>query len=752
MTVKVYDGKKTVTLTGNEGWTIHGQEPNGQSADKLYSLVSWMYRCVALRGNSVAAMPFVVKRGQDEVYEFDGMTPQDAPPREIPWLANLPTMLGKVEVATTLGGRAYFERRKNVLGTRDLSFDWMLPWSIEPIYNGIPNQFGVEYAREKTFGELLGFWRHFLNLSPASIRFEVEEVIHFWPPDYATEIGPSLNYPAKAVMANAGVIANMDVFLQGYFERGMIKATLLKYKDQISPEEAKRVKEWWKRIFTGISNAFAAEVVRGDFDVMNIGEGIKDLRDNALNNDEKKDIAIGMGIPLSKVDSTASTDANREADDRQYYEDTVIPEINWIYNVINQQILNPMGYSIIAKPQSLRVMQTDENQRSQAFANYVGNGVSIEAAIGMLGIHIPDDVEMENQTSVLQREQISRELGVSEEAALQQANQDAGGNIDKILLNGVQITAALQIVEKYAEGLFPRENAIQMYNAFLGIDPSIGQRLIPATVPQLEPPPGIQGQQNPQDEMRSLDFIALLDKRDEVERFKRWLGKRDDFNVNDYKTDLLTEHEKVHLAIKHIQQTQDQTAYKAVQDDVDVYREEIASLVLSLRNGEIKEETAVRDMQALIQGRLTASFRQGAGIADGDVLTPDETARLNEVLSPNLQLVPRFINDAIAANEKGVLLDQIKDTVIGIGSRIDMWGNALRESLNIGRIWNRNKEMELEWRIGATEQHCTDCLSQHGKVRKVSEWQQLAGVLIYPQSRALQCKGYNCDCALYQVN
>jgi len=149
---------------------------------------------------------------------------------------------------------------------------------------------------------------------------------------------------------------------------------------------------------------------------------------------------------------------------------------------------------------------------------------------------------------------------------------------------------------------------------------------------------------------------------------------------------------------------------------------------------------------------ICASFRQGAGIADGDVLTPDETARLNEVLSPNLQLVPRFINDAIAANEKGILLDQIKDTITGIGSRIDMWANALRESLNLGRIWNRNKEMELEWRIGATEQHCTDCLNQHGKVRKASEWQQLAGVLIYPQSRALRCKGYNCDCALYQVN
>ena len=96
--------------------------------------------------------------------------------------------------------------------------------------------------------------------------------------------------------------------------------------------------------------------------------------------------------------------------------------------------------------------------------------------------------------------------------------------------------------------------------------------------------------------------------------------------------------------------------------------------------------------------------------------------------------------------------DKLRDTAAGIGSRVELWGNALREALNLGRIFHRNKEAEFEWRLGATEEHCTDCLAQHGKVRTASEWQQLAGVLIYPQSRALSCKGYNCDCGLYQVN
>lgn len=479
MTIKVYDGKKTVSLTGSEGWTIHGEDVSTDSADKLFSLVSWFYRCVTVRGNSVAAMPFVIKRGKEEVYEFDGLTAQNEPPKDINWVKDLPSMLGKVEIANCLGGRAYFERRKNVLGTRDLFYDWFLPWSVIPIYNGIANRYGTETDSTRSYGDLLGFWRDFLNLSHRPIRFEVEDIAYFWLPDYATEIGPAINFPAKAVLNNANVIGNMDLFLQGYFDRGMIKATLLKYKDRINDKDEKdRVKEWWKRVFTGIGNAFATEVVRGDFETMTIGEGIKDLRDNALNADEKKDIAVGIGVPLSKVDSTASTDSNRDADDVQYIEDTIIPEINWIYAVVNEQMLNPLGYSIVANPQELRVMQSDENARSQAFSNYVSGGLSVEAVVGILGIHIPKDVEMRE----------------------------------------------------------PKNPTPPQLMQFTGQEE-----------PQQPPEQDIQGEAT-----RTLDIIELMGKREEIERLKRWLNNRDEFNLDDFKTELLTDEEKRIAAYKAI--------------------------------------------------------------------------------------------------------------------------------------------------------------------------------------------------------
>lgn len=393
----IYDGRKALSLTGDIGWDYLGGDPNSTedlTPDKLYSIVSWVYRCVGIRGDSVASMPFVVKRGDTEVYEFDGLTPQDDPPPELEWLTGLPQMLKLVEIANTLGGRAYFEKRPNMLGNRTLQYDWLLPWSVTPIFNNVPNKHGREVDPTLPQGHLLGFWRDLLPLQ-RPIRFEPDELLYFWLPDYAVEIGPAKNYPARAILQNAGVVANMDAFLEGYFDRGLIKATLLKYKDAVSPDEAKRVKEWWGRVVAGIKNVWSTQVVRGDFEAVVLGEGIKDLRDNVLSSDEKKDIAIGMGVPLSKLDSTASTDSNRDADDRQYIEETIIPAVNWIYAMVNKQVLNDTGYSIVARPQSLRVMQTDETMRASAFKSYRDGGMSIKAVVEVLGIHVPDGIEIE---------------------------------------------------------------------------------------------------------------------------------------------------------------------------------------------------------------------------------------------------------------------------------------------------------------------------------------------------------------------
>ena len=123
-----------------EVWTIHG-ESNDSSIDYLYSTVSWLYRCVSLRSSSVASMPFEVRKGDKVVYEYDGISAQNAPPKEIGFALNLPSLLGRVEAAAILSGRAYIGRSKNVMGT-DMPLRWYLPHSVDPALNGVPGTLG----------------------------------------------------------------------------------------------------------------------------------------------------------------------------------------------------------------------------------------------------------------------------------------------------------------------------------------------------------------------------------------------------------------------------------------------------------------------------------------------------------------------------------------------------------------------------------------------------------------------------------
>lgn len=387
--VYFYDGQKAVNIDSlpPEAWVTLSGEVGKEDIEKLYSVVAWLYRCVGIRGHSVASMPFELRRGEEVVYSFDGITAQGDPPKEVAWVSDLPAQLGMVEVANILGGRAYLQDVKSVMKTT-MRYKWLVPWSIIPKY-------------DKTTGELLYFKRTFGMATRQPERLELEEVIQYWLPDYAVENGPAINYPGRAVLQNAGVIKGLDTFLASYFERGMVKASLLKYKDTLTPDEGKRVKEWWRRVFLGIANAFAAEVVRGDFEVITIGDGIKDLRDNKLNQDEKDSIAVGLGVPPSKLLPVGVNRATKDGDDRGYIEDTIIPEINWIYRVCNERMFNPLGYSIVALPQNLRVMQSDEVERANAFRAYVGdgkgNGLPVATAVEVLGIHVPDGFDVEQE-------------------------------------------------------------------------------------------------------------------------------------------------------------------------------------------------------------------------------------------------------------------------------------------------------------------------------------------------------------------
>lgn len=379
-----FDGKSIMPLDQFIS-IIGGEKAQGsQKLVKLYATVSWLYRGVQLRENGVSSMPFEIRRGDNVVYEFDPNSgKQDQPPAGLEILTDIPHLSGMVEGAAILRGKAYVYNVRNRAKTLELR--WLLPDSIKPEFDDM--------------GKVSSFVR---DRNGREQKLEVDDIVYFWPPDKFVETGPAKNYPGIAAMAAANVLHSADDFLKGYFERGLVKATLLKYRDSISPDEASRVREWWRRVFTGTKNAFASEVVRGDFETIEIGDGLSELQNTALTTEERESIATALGIPQSKMTQPpGGLGDTKTPDDLMFVTDTVIPACTWIQRAWNRRYFLPRGYMLVYTPQKLQIMQEDENKRSVAFRNYVGDGkgsgIPIETVIEILGIHVPDGMPIEQE-------------------------------------------------------------------------------------------------------------------------------------------------------------------------------------------------------------------------------------------------------------------------------------------------------------------------------------------------------------------
>jgi HK97 family phage portal protein len=369
----LFTGTKGVRLEDlpEEAWRIVVGGEGKDTAATLYGAVAWLYRCVDIRAGAVANMPWEIRRGETVI-----MTNEDDAPDEFAWLDDLPGLLYRTEAAVALAGQAYWFRERNLM--RTLSVRWMRPDSVKPVLDGDEG--------------LRGFKR---TIDGVDRPFEVDDFVYFWLPDPYVELGPAQHYPGKAARNAAGVLANMDAFLAGYFDRGMIKATLLKYKDDLnSKEEKDSVKEWWQRIFTGVKNAFATEVVRGDFDTLTIGEGVSELQNSALTAEQREAICTAMGVPQSKVTANAANYATKQGDDLSFIQDTIAPECKWIAAVVNRQLLGPMGLRLAFKPDELPVMQEDETQRANSLKLLVDAGMSLEMALAVLGYDLPEGIEL----------------------------------------------------------------------------------------------------------------------------------------------------------------------------------------------------------------------------------------------------------------------------------------------------------------------------------------------------------------------
>jgi HK97 family phage portal protein len=379
----LFDGTKSIDLPQypDEAWTWLSGKPDGDAPglQSYYKAIPFLFRGVDMRANRVSSMPFGIFRGETEI--DNSADYQNA----VGFLPNPKRLFALIEMSLVLLGKAYLFNVRNARVTLDLKY---------------LNPTSIKEQIEDPEG-LVGFKR---TTTTGTKDLEVEDIIYFWPGDPWVELGPPTASPGSAALMASGVLANVDEFVAAYFKRGAIKAMLFTAKGMAAADRKKFLARW-DSIVTGVRNAFKTIILNTeDMKPVVVGEGIEGLQDQDLNNEKQKDIATALGVPQSMLFSNAANRATAEVDLFNFYDITITPEVEFIFSILNEHVLNPMGFDIRDKHESLDVYQADETNRSISYLHYIQAKMPPSIAAEMLGLELPADVEYE------QLDEFAREL------------------------------------------------------------------------------------------------------------------------------------------------------------------------------------------------------------------------------------------------------------------------------------------------------------------------------------------------------
>jgi len=353
----ITDGTKAIPLSSlrPEAWSPMEEDDvgsdTGLSVRRGQTRVPVLYRAIDIRAKAVSGMPFRLERNGQDVTDDAEMQPL---------IKRLRKLLYLTESSLCCYNAAYWEIGTNRLGRNATPF-WLATSSIRP---------DIDTMEANPSQAVRGYWR----TGGTGVYLQPKQVCHFWGPSIAVEIGPDpAMAPVAVTLAAAGLLHYLDVFAAGFFKRGAVKVTLLTVEGDPKKGEVEKLDQWWKRVASGVKNAFGSVVIRSSVKPTVIGSNVNETSAPQLTKLAREDVAIGMGVPMSLLFSNALAGGTAVAERLNFYDFTVVPECEHVIDEpLNAQYLDRLGLRLIWTPEKLEVYQSSELSKAQGLMALVG--------------------------------------------------------------------------------------------------------------------------------------------------------------------------------------------------------------------------------------------------------------------------------------------------------------------------------------------------------------------------------------------
>lgn len=414
----LFDGGSIKSLSLSNAFLRKDADELAKTVSQSYRLVAWAYRCTQERAHAVSSMPFVIHRlGSDE----------EPPDAEIPWKKKLKRHLWLIEASLCLFGRAYLFRRQNYVKTLGLQF--VLATTVREKYdkeNGITGFKRMLGRRRMDLFEddqQTGWYEEdgrrdkgvTIGGGQGEVELEPHELIWFHLPDPLVEVGPG-RAPAAVALESSQLVRASGVFATKFFERQAIPLTLIQVKGNPTDEDKREMESNWKRMLAGVKNAWKVMAIGEDVKPIVLGSPIRDLGMPGLEEGSRRKICVAFGLPSGLLEDSPAYASARE-NRKSFYSETIIPECDLIQEVLNDQLLNDLGYGLKFTPEQHEIMQEDEVQRAGALLALRNAGIPLMLALDILGYDLEPGVLRQLNDEELRRKAV---IDQQAEAHLQQ--------------------------------------------------------------------------------------------------------------------------------------------------------------------------------------------------------------------------------------------------------------------------------------------------------------------------------------------
>jgi HK97 family phage portal protein len=299
-----------------------GRDLTGASGDlaRAYTCAVWAYRCIKLRADAVAGVPLVLlDRAGAPIAEHPLLTLlKDANP----FTMNLGDLLRATEAAYNIWGAAYWLKVPQP-GRRSAVrwLVWLNPQTVEPITDPVRGITG--------YRQMVGAQRR---------QYAPEEVIAFRNFDPCDDLG-GLS-PLSVALSEVNAELNAARYVAAFFANDARPAGLLT-TDQALPEaDIERVRNWWQRLFMGAGNKWRTGIVGGGLKWQTISFPPSNLALAELRAEDRRAICAVFGVPPGMAGAwEATTYATAREQKASFYEDTILPQLEYLAEVLNCSLL-----------------------------------------------------------------------------------------------------------------------------------------------------------------------------------------------------------------------------------------------------------------------------------------------------------------------------------------------------------------------------------------------------------------------------